>query len=376
MDKHTILILGGYGTTGKFISRLLIEHTGSNLIIAGRNADKADEFAGQLNSHFYCNKVRGTAADASNRDSLMRAFEGCDLAVIASSTSNYAKNVADCAIESGIDYLDIQYSNEKINVLRNLEEKITSAGLCFITEGGFHPGIPAAMIRYCAKYFDTLDSAVVGSVIKINWKESRFSDETVIELLNELKTFNTLIYKNGNWVNPGMIGKDSYRKFNFGEGMGSRTAYVMMLEELKQIPEIFPLIKETGFYVGGFNMLVDFIILPKIYLMLKWFPNSVKFCARMLRWGLTHFSEPPYRTILKLEAEGKKEGEPVRFEMTASHGDGYYFTAAPVAACIIQYLNGQIRKPGLYCMANLVEPESFFPLLKTMDIRVNENILT
>ncbi len=372
MDKHTILILGGYGATGKVISRLLIEHTGSNLIIAGRNPDKAEEQAGLLNSQFYCNKVQGMAVDASDRESLMRAFAERDMVIVASSTSMYTADVAICAIESGIDYLDIQYSTEKLNVLRKLEEKITASGLCFITEGGFHPGMPAAMIRYCSKYFDNLESAVVGSAIKINWKESNYSDGTVIELLNELKMFNTSIYRNGKWIHPGLIGKDSHRKFDFGDGLGSRYAYAMMLEELKQIPEIFPSIKETGFYVGGFNKLVDYIILPKIYLILKWFPGSIKFCARWLGWGLKKFSAPPYRTVLKLEADGRQNGERVHFEMTASHGDGYYFTAAPVAACIIQYLNGEIRKPGLHCMANLVEPESFFPLLKIMDIRINE----
>jgi len=40
---------------------------------------------------------------------------------------------------------------------------------CFIADGGFHPGLPAALVRYVAPHFDRLEKANVGSVINVDW---------------------------------------------------------------------------------------------------------------------------------------------------------------------------------------------------------------
>ena len=54
---------------------------------------------------------------------------------------------------------------------------------------------------------------------------------------------------------------------------------------------------------------------------------------------------------LKVEATGKKNGQPKTMQVTISHPDGYLFTAIPVAACMLQYLDGSITKPGLWLQA-------------------------
>lgn len=45
----TILLLGGYGATGKSLARHLLARTNANVILAGRNFDKAKSFADELN---------------------------------------------------------------------------------------------------------------------------------------------------------------------------------------------------------------------------------------------------------------------------------------------------------------------------------------
>jgi hypothetical protein len=57
--------------------------------------------------------------------------------------------------------------------------------------------------------------------------------------------------------------------------------------------------------------------------------------------------------------------------VTLSHPDGYQFTAIPVAACLLQYLDGSIRKPGLWTQANLVDPARFFRDVERMGVAVD-----
>lgn len=49
MQQKTILILGGYGNTGRALARLLLQESNALLVIAGRNIDKAQGFSDELN---------------------------------------------------------------------------------------------------------------------------------------------------------------------------------------------------------------------------------------------------------------------------------------------------------------------------------------
>ena len=174
-----ILILGGYGNTGLPIAKGLLAETDVSLVLAGRSLDKATAQAAAFNRQFGGERVSALRVDAADPASLRAAFAGVDFVVVASSTAQYVETVARAAIEARIDYLDVQVSSAKLETLQALQGEIEHAGLCFITDGGFHPGLPAALVRYAAGRFDRLDKANVGSVIKIDWNALDLSPATV-----------------------------------------------------------------------------------------------------------------------------------------------------------------------------------------------------
>ncbi len=383
MKIRNILILGGYGNTGLILSRLLLQETHLDLILAGRNLSRATAPAAEFNRQFSGERVSGREVDASIPDSLFQAFQSADMVLVASSTTRYAREVASAALQAGIDYLDIQFSSQKVKALKSLASEIEQAGRCFITDGGFHPGLPALLVRYAACSFDHLLKANIGSVIKIDWASLNLPDDTLVELIEELNDFDPTIFKDGQWKKGSMLSTKDFLTMDFGGQFGKNTCAPMFLEEMRSLPEIFPTLEETGFFVGSFNTFVDWIVMPLSMIALKPFPPGsrhrtvqrlraglVKATGKLMRWGLRRFTHPPYQTILKVEALGLKDGQARSTEVTLSHPDGYAFTAIPVVACLLQYLDGSIQKPGLWTQANLVAPQRMVRDMQRMGVEV------
>ena len=136
--------MGGYGGAGKSIARLLLKETDLDLIIAGRHTDLALSFSNNLNREFG-GRTNEAYVDASNPASLSSAFRDVDVVIAASTTTQYAESTARAALTAGIDYLDIHHPQNIFPVLMRMAKEIEDAGLCFITQAGFHPGLPSVL---------------------------------------------------------------------------------------------------------------------------------------------------------------------------------------------------------------------------------------
>jgi len=373
MKPKSLLILGGYGITGGMIAQLLLQQTDANLFLAGRSLDKATVKAVELNRLAGGERVKGLFADAADVSSLQRAFQDMDMVIAASSTSQYVHEVAGTALKLGLDYLDVQYSTKKVTALQAMSGEISQSGRCFITDGGFHPGLPGALIRYAALSFDRIESAQVGSVIQIDWRGLPITDATVFEMVEEFSDYQSSSFKYGSWKPANWWSTSSIKYMEFGGEFGRRYGMPMFLEELRSIPEMFPTLKEVAFYVGSFNWFVDWLIFPLLTVMIKLGPKKcIRPAGKMMLWGLRTFSKPPYGTLLKVEASGEKDGHSHSVEVTLSHPNGYWFTAIPVVACLLQVLDGSVRKPGLWFQANLVDPTRLIKDMRRMGIEIQE----
>jgi saccharopine dehydrogenase (NAD+, L-lysine-forming) len=294
------------------------------------------------------------------------------MVIVASSSAQYAKYVTQSSLEAGIDYFDIQYSSEKTTLLKSMTSEIKHAGCCFISDGGFHPGLPAALIHYVAQQYDKLEKANVASVIKFDWAGVLVGQNTADEFMSELSDFEALVFKKGKWKKARMQGMFDYLTMDFGGGFGRRYAVPMFIEEMRSIPEVYPSLSETGFYVGGFNWFVDWLVFPVAMTLLKLFPKgAAKPTIKLMSWGLKTFSKPPFGTVLKVESAGIKDGKPYTKDVTLYHEDGYMFTAVPVVACLLQYLDGSIRKPGFWTQGNIVEPNRLMKDMERMGVQIS-----
>jgi Saccharopine dehydrogenase NADP binding domain len=366
MNK-TFLILGGYGNAGRLIAELLLQETPVQLVLAGRNLEQAQRQAQILNQKFNTHRVAGVYLDAADLASLKAAFAQVDLVVVASSTRNYVENIAQAALIAGIDYLDLQFSSaHKIQILETLRKDIEQAGLCFITEGGFHPGLLSTLIRYVAPEFDHLETAQLASLIQTNWRTLSFSPATVTEFIQEIIEAKPMIFKEGDWI---QLDWNSSQPFQFGNTFGQRNCVPLFMEELRELPQTIPSLKELGFFIAGFNWVTDYLILPLSLALLRFFPSITPLVSSLFQWGLNTFSKPPYGVILMLIAQGQKDNKPITMQLQLLHWDAYLLTAAPVVACLLQYLDGTLPKSGLWYQGNVVNPKRMLSDIEGLGVR-------
>jgi saccharopine dehydrogenase (NAD+, L-lysine-forming) len=359
-----ILILGGYGYTGKLLVKHLLAQTDVEIIISGRNLGKAKSFVDELNA----SRVTVRQVDASNFDELTQALRGVTLCLVAAPITHHAETVVRACISAHVDYLDIQFSSKKLKALYAAEKEIKQAGLCFITEAGYHPGLLAVMIRYTALKLDVIESALTAGYL--NMKNIPYT-EAVDELMESFLEYQAQVYKNGAWTKP--TSWDS-RSFNFGEDIGKRTCYSMFFEELRDIPNMIPTLKETGFYISGSNWFTDLIITPLVFVGLKLAPKrGLRPLGKLMWWGMGN-SKPPHVVALKVETKGQLNSNQSQFYARIAHPDGYELTAIPVVAYLLQYLDGTARKDGVYMMGHIVEPARLFKDMQQMGVQVIESL--
>ena len=367
----TILILGGYGYTGRLLARHLLEQSGARIVLAARHLEKVQAYASQLNTEFNGERVSAVRTDAADMQSLREALRDIDLLLVAAPTTQYVEIVIRTALDSGVDYLDVQLGARKLALLKSLAPDIERAGRCFITEAGFHPGLPSAMIRYAASQLDRVDTAITAAYLAyLNMGKKMPYSEAVDELMEVFRDYQAEVFKSGRWTKTGWFEFD-VRKVSFGGEIGVRQCYSMFFEELRALPEIYPTLKDVGFYISGSHWFVDWVITPLAMVGLKIAPRyAIRPMGKLVWWGMQTFPKPPYLVLLKVEAAGEKRGKPAKVEASVSHPDGYELTAIPVVAALLQYLDGPARRPGLWMMGHLVEPVRLFEDMKRMGIQV------
>ncbi len=195
-----ILIVGGYGKSGRLIVDMLINTSNASITVAGRDAAYGARFLEERVDS--AKRLSFLTLDARNTDQLRKAAKGFDLVVMACGTSATAMDSAKAIMEAGADYLDLQVSSIKTNALLTLDDYAKSLGRCVITDAGFHPGLPAAMARHALAHIPNLTVTKIASLISINWNvDIPISQSTSEEFIEEFRDFSLEEFSNGQWRN-------------------------------------------------------------------------------------------------------------------------------------------------------------------------------
>ncbi len=367
-----VVLLGASGNAGREIARLLGPSLASEdeVVLAGRDPEKL-----AVTSAVVAGPARVSVAivDATRAAEVRDVVAGADLVVVTVSRPDLVGELARIVLDAGADWFDtLLCTRTKWDALRALEPEINRSGRCFVTDGGFHPGLPAALVRRAGGQLDDLIEADVVGAMRLDWRADTLADSTVSEMIGEFTHFDMTTWTEGErrklrWSQCPTI--------DFGPPIGKKSCVPMPLLEMDALPALFPGLRRCGFYIGGFSTAMDYVALPILMVMSK-VPALRSATIRLTRWSMGRLASypPPHRLVVRMEATGQRNGGPATATVSVAGDDGYLLTAAPAVACIRRVLGGSIRAPGLHLQAHLVDPELFLADLAAFGLEVETRV--
>jgi len=369
MSSKRILLVGATGYAGRKLANYLLTDTDATVILSGRSRAKLDELQSSFRVHDLAHRTELLELDAADLDSA--TLTDFDLLVNATGKGRHNASLIQACLERRADWIDMQMTNELLSPPTELRAKIERAGCCFVIQAGFHPGIPAALVRYAAQQMDVMDSAIVGSVIRD--KTGLPFTSGVAELVESFRDYKSEMYKDGRWQK---LKYASYPKFEFEYGFGKMLTYPVDMPELRRLPELLPDLKNTGFLVAGFNWFADYLVTPLMMLSSNIAPRqTASRLGPLLSWSTKKFARPPYGTVVQVDAEGQRDDQPVRFRLSLFHEDAYVLTAVPTVAMIKQMLQEK-HQPGIRLMGLCCDPVQLLSDIERMGIPITERLKT
>ena len=363
MKKKIILLIGGYGLAGRNITHLLLEYTSASVILGGRNRDKAQQTAEYFNNLYSGSRAQGVLADIRDADSVKTAIAQCDL-VIDCIPLNTGTNslIAGEALKKNINYINLNISKQEREKLTALYIQSGEPDLHLLTHCGIFPGLPSALTGLAASRFDKLNKVMIG-MIGSSEEGSVNSAEEMISA--DLKS--PFLFRNNTWQKSSM---SASRKIDFGPPFGTRKCFLCNLEETEDLPSKFN-IEEFELYAAETNVFTMMIIVLWNLLKLNKFKHSIKSGAKLINWGVKRFAGKPFGITLKMEASGEKNGKDCHLDVFLFCSNVYKSTAIATAACIIQVISGNIKKPGVSYMGQAVNSDKLLADMEKMGMSID-----
>ena len=168
-----ILILGGYGTFGGRLARLLAEDPGLTLMIAGRSRDKAAAFIARLGGE---DRMSAVALDRDGNFAARLAELAPDLVVDASGPFQaYGADpyrIVEACIAAGVNYVDLADSSEFVAGIGRSDQAARRRGVFVLSGASTCPALSTAVARTLADGLTSVNS-ITGGIAPSPFAQSR-----------------------------------------------------------------------------------------------------------------------------------------------------------------------------------------------------------
>ena len=357
----TVLIVGGYGAVGSDLCRILSADSDIDLVVAGRNGEKASRLAAELGAE-------SRVVDVNHRDSAADCLEGIDVVancfVDAVRPSFY---LPEAAINRGIYYLDL--AAVPVNYVKGilaLDEKAKAGNATLVTSLGVNPGIPALLVINHAAYFDSVES--VDIFFTMGAKLEGLSPLS-LRGVGLMMRSNPLQWREGEWSNASpsgtkrLVGAPFEKQIYFGGAM--------ITTDLLDVPRITGT-KHLAFWTGMEKTLQGMVFLLGLKLGCAKNQERADRFLRALRW-MGRGENTTNDICLELEFVGVENGRKKR-RLVSMHCSEEYATAIAPAILCRQIARGLVTATGAFVPHQIAAIDDFVQQLRGADVHFSEHV--
>lgn len=358
------MVFGGTGTTGRLIAEMLADKIGIDVTIAGRNGAAVKAVAADLNERLPERQFRSAELDITDQKALIEALSSIDLLIVSAPVAELMDKIAEAALKSGADLLDILVRPQAGEKVKALAKAAKAAGRAFVTQAGFHPGVPGPIMRAVAPAFTRLDAVHVGMAMQVGLRDVNSATEIVSEVAAP-----TYVLEDGVWR---QASSRDMRRFTFGPPFGGKVCYPLNMREVEAVGHELG-VKNAGTYAAGFNWFVDYLVFPLLFaaFRLGGAPLAHR-VAPLVYYGNKWFSPKGDTIEIRAEATGDIRGRPATRSYCLSSHEPYALTAHCVIAAVRQMIDGPLAEPGVWLMGEKIDHKRLFADLQAFGARVWE----
>ena len=280
-DAHRVLILGAYGFFGQRIAASLARTPGMQLLLAGRNVDKATALAYQLGLR----AEQALALDATDPKlgALLRKLGVNTVIHTAGPFQGQQYHVARAAIEARAHYLDLADGRAFVAGIGTLDAAARAAGVCVFSGVSSLPALTAAVVDQHVPYFAKIESIAIG----ISSGAKLPGIATLRGVLGYCgKPFR--VWENGAWALA--HGWMDRRTFSFPKPVGARLFGRCDVPDLELLPTRYPTARTVSFHAG--------FVSESCHKALEWIATQVR--RGRIKSAVT-FATPLYWVARRLE---------------------------------------------------------------------------
>lgn len=343
-----VLILGGYGTFGGRLARLLADEARLTLIIAGRSLRRAQAFCAAAPAKA---DMVAAAFDREGDDAQLAALAP-DIVVDASGpfqTYGDPYRVVRAALARGADYLDLADGSGFVQGIARFDGEARSRGVFVLAGASSFPVLTAAVVRRLAAGM-TIDAVSAG----IAPSPHAGLGLNVIRAIASYSGKPIALLRDGaSGIGYGLI---ESRRFTIAPPgrvpLGSRRFSLVDAPDLKVLPALWPL-RDVWMGAGTVPEIMHRALNAFAWAVrLRLLPSLLPF-ARLMHWSTGRLRWGEHRGGMFVAIEGEKSGtriarEPVKrsWHMIAEGDDGPFIPAMACEAIIRRCLDGKRPEPG------------------------------
>lgn len=364
-----VLIIGGYGNFGSFIARILGREGNIQLIISGRDKNKAIKLAEKIEA-----KHKPETAFIDIEQDLNQSLATIKPDIVIHTSGPFQEQsykVAQACIHQGCHYVDLSDAREFVSGISQLDKEAKEKNILICAGASSVPCLTSAIIDAHINAFDKLETLEYGIATAQLTNRGLATTSAVLSYAG--KPFKTLI--------DGQT-KDVYgwldlrwRKF---WGLNLKPLGNCDIPDLEIFPKRYPSLKTIRFQ-AGLELKVLHLILWILsgLVRFKLFPALQPLASTLLK--ISYFFDPFGKDdsgfYMKLSGVDKNgRSKQVNFDLVARHGDGLYIPSMPAILMAKKLANGEIAEIGAYPCIGFVTLDDYLTGLSEFDIKWNVSV--